>query len=135
MARLTGLPAAAAILGLTAASASAQASAQALGGAKTTLPAPVTQQARLIAGAIQGVVVDDGGKPLAGAMVSALGVTTAMTTTDTRGQFVIQPLPSGQYVLRVNRAGSSRRAAKASVSARAPPPSSRSSSAGPRTPR
>jgi len=94
MARLTGLGAAAAILGLTAVSASAQ-----------VLPKPVQQQARLMLGSIQGVVVDDGGGPLAGAMVSALGVTSAMTTTDARGRFVIQPLPSGQYVLRVNHTG------------------------------
>jgi hypothetical protein len=28
-----------------------------------------------------------------------------MTTTDARGRFILQPLPSGQYVLRVNHAG------------------------------
>src|SRR5215510_9016539 len=94
MARLTGLTAAAAILGLTAASASAQ-----------VLPKPIQQQARLMLGSIQGVVVDDRGGPLAGAMVSALGVTPAMTTTDARGRFLLQPLASGQYVLRVNHAG------------------------------
>jgi hypothetical protein len=94
MVRLTGLVAAAAILGLTAASASAQNGFT-----------PVQQQARLVLGSIQGVVVDDRGGPLAGAMVSALGVTPAMTTTDARGRFVIQPLASGQYVLRVNHAG------------------------------
>jgi TonB dependent receptor-like, beta-barrel/Carboxypeptidase regulatory-like domain len=94
MARLTGLAAAAAILGLTATSASAQ-------GPFT----PVRQQAHLMLGSIQGVVVDDRGGPLAGAMVSALGVTSAMTTTDMRGRFVLQPLASGQYVLRINHAG------------------------------
>ena len=94
MARLTGFVAAAAILGLTASSVSAQG-----------LPKPVRQQASLLLGSIQGVVVDDRGGPLAGAMVSALGVTSGMATTDTRGRFVIQPLPSGQYVLRVNHAG------------------------------
>src|SRR5262245_12392123 len=94
MARLGGLAAAAAILGLTAASASAQSAFT-----------PVQQQAHVMLGSIQGLVVDDRGGPLAGAMVSALGVTSAMTTTDTRGRFVIEPLPSGQYVLRVNHAG------------------------------
>jgi hypothetical protein len=94
MARLTGLVAAAAILGLTAASASAQ-----------VLASPVPQQAHLMLGGIQGVVVDDHGGPVAGAMVSALGVTPAMTTSDARGRFVIQPLASGQYVLRVNHTG------------------------------
>src|SRR4051812_26608269 len=94
MARLTELAAAAAILGLTAGPGFAQ------------LPLkPIPQQARLMLGGIQGVVVDDRGGPLAGAMVSALGLTSAMATTDTRGRFVIQPLPSGQYVLRVNHTG------------------------------
>jgi hypothetical protein len=94
MARLTGFLAAAAILGLTTGSASAQ-----------LLDRPVRQQAALMLGGIQGVVVDDRGGPLGGAMVSALGITSAMATTDARGRFVIQPLPSGQYVLRVNHAG------------------------------
>jgi hypothetical protein len=100
-ARLTGLLTAAAIVGLTSVSASAQ-----------TKPAkplftPILQgqQARLALGSIQGVVSDDRGGPLAGAMVSALGVTTAMATTDARGRFVIQPLPSGEYILRVHLPG------------------------------
>ena len=100
-ARLTGLITAAAIVGLTAVSVSAQ-----------TKPAkplftPVLQgqQARLTLGSIQGIVSDERGGPLAGAMVSALGVTTAMATTDARGRFLIQPLPSGQYILRVHLPG------------------------------
>jgi hypothetical protein len=100
MARLTGFLAAAAILGLTAASTSAQTRP-----APRPQPEPVRQQAELVLGGIQGIVVDDHAAPLAGAMVSALGVTAAMTTTDARGRFVIQPLPSGQYVLRVNHTG------------------------------
>src|SRR4051812_50123227 len=92
MARLTGLAtAAAAILGLTAGSASAQ-----------VLSTPVRQQASLMLGGIHGVVVDDRGGPLPGAMVSALGITSAMATTDSGGRVEIQPLPSGQDVLRVN---------------------------------
>ena len=100
-ARLTGLITAAAIVGLTAVSVSAQ-----------TRPAkplftPILQgqQARLTLGSIQGIVSDERGGPLAGAMVSALGVTTAMATTDARGRFLIQPLPSGQYILRVHLPG------------------------------
>src|SRR5262245_35897729 len=94
MARLTGFVAAAAILGLTAASASAQAPFK-----------PVQQQAHLMLGSIQGVVVDDRGGPLPGAMVSAFGITSVVTHTDNRGRFVLQPLPSGQYVLRVIHSG------------------------------
>lgn len=101
MARLTGLFAAAAIVGVTAGPASAQ----------TRIPdKPVRaivqgQQARLTLGSIQGVVTDDRGGPLAGAMVSALGAATLMATTDARGRFLIQPLPSGEYQLRVHLPG------------------------------
>jgi hypothetical protein len=102
MARLTGLIAVAAIVGLTVGSASAQ--------TPSAVPArftPVlqTQQVRLNLGSIQGLVSDDRGGPLAGAIVSALGVTTAMATTDARGRFVIQPLAAGDYVLRVHLSG------------------------------
>jgi hypothetical protein len=63
------------------------------------------QQARLLLGSIEGVVTDDRGGPLSGAMVSALGAATLMATTDARGRFVIQPLPSGEYQLRVHLPG------------------------------
>ncbi len=107
MARLTGLIASAAIVGLTAVSASAQ-------GMLGSVPpgaAEQTQQARLTLGSIHGIVIDERGGPLAGAMVSALGAATLMATTDARGRFVIQPLPPGEYQLRVHLPGfvSSRR--------------------------
>src|SRR5919109_995925 len=66
---------------------------------------PVTQTARLLLGSIQGTVSDERGGPLVGAMVSALGVTTAMAVTDSRGRFAIDALPAGEYVLRVHLAG------------------------------
>lgn len=103
MARLTGLLAAsAAILGSTVSSVSAQAP-----GARPAVWTPVlqTQQARLSLGTIQGLVSDESGGPLAGALVSALGATSAMATTDARGRFVIRPLAAGDYVLRVHLAG------------------------------
>ncbi|HET7697126.1 MAG TPA: TonB-dependent receptor [Vicinamibacterales bacterium] len=101
MARLTGLFAAAAIVGATVGPAHAQSRIPA-----TPLRASVQgQQARLMLGSIQGTVIDDRGGPVAGAMVSALGAATLMATTDARGRFVIQPLPSGEYQLRVHRAG------------------------------
>ena len=106
MGRLTGLVASAAIVGLTAVSASAQ----------VLKPGPLqasrpSQQARLNLGSIQGMVIDEKGAPLPGAMVSALGAAMLMATTDSRGRFLIQPLPSGEYQLRVHLAGfvSSRR--------------------------
>jgi len=67
--------------------------------------------ARLTLGSIEGTVSDERGGPLAGAMVSALGATTALAITDTRGRFSINALPPGDYMLRVHMTGfvSSRR--------------------------
>ena len=65
----------------------------------------VQQTARLSLGSIRGTVSDDRGGPLSGAMVSALGVTTAMAVTDARGRFAIDALPAGEYVVRVHLAG------------------------------
>lgn len=106
MGRLTGLIASAAIVGLTAGSVSAQA----LKPVRSEAFGP-GQQAHLNLGSIQGVVIDEKGAPLPGAMVSALGAAMLMATTDSRGRFLIQPLPSGEYQLRVHLAGfvSSRR--------------------------
>ena len=96
MARLSGLLAVAGLVALTAVPASAQfRPPQVLQG----------QQVRVALGSIQGTVTDDHGGPLAGAMVSALGATQAMATTDAHGRFLIQPLPSGDYVLRIRLAG------------------------------
>ena len=61
--------------------------------------------ARVAPGAIQGVVLDDRGTPLDGAMVSALGLTTAFAVTDGRGRFSLAALPPGSYVLRAHRGG------------------------------
>ena len=102
MARLTGLLAAAAIVGLTGTSVSAQTT-----GARPALFTPVLQAqlARLSLGSIHGIVSDERGGPLAGALVSALGLTPSMATTDARGRFVIQPLAAGDYALRVRLQG------------------------------
>jgi hypothetical protein len=56
-------------------------------------------------GGIDGVVLDDRGAPLRGAMVSALGLTTAFAVTDTRGRFALASLPPGSYVLRAHLGG------------------------------
>ncbi|MEO6239330.1 MAG: carboxypeptidase-like regulatory domain-containing protein, partial [Vicinamibacterales bacterium] len=100
MARLTGFLAAAAIVGSTATSVSAQTPA-----VRTVVFTPVAQQARVSSGSIQGVVSDERGGPLAGAIVSVLGLTPAMATTDSRGRFAIQQLAPGSYALRVHLAG------------------------------
>jgi hypothetical protein len=104
MTRLTGLLAAAAV-GLTAGSVSAQTNPAQTTPRPVFTPALQLQQARVSFGSIQGIVIDDRGGPLAGAMVSALGPLPAMATTDARGRFVIQALPSGEYVLRVHLPG------------------------------
>jgi len=59
----------------------------------------------VLSGAIKGVVSDDLGGPLAGAMVSALGTTMAMTVTDINGHFSIDKLPAGDYTLRAHLPG------------------------------
>lgn len=102
MTRLTGSFAAAAIVGLTVVPVSAQSPG---GRPGSFTPLLQGQQARLSFGSIQGLVSDERGGPLPGAIVSALGATTAMATTDARGRFVIQPLAAGEYVLRVHLAG------------------------------
>jgi hypothetical protein len=61
--------------------------------------------ARVSPGGIQGVVLDDRGAPLRGAMVSALGLTTAFAVTDARGRFALAALPPGPYVLRAHLGG------------------------------
>ncbi len=63
------------------------------------------EAARLALGSIQGIVSDERGGPLSGAMVSALGVTTAIAVTDGRGRFAIEPLPPGDYIVRVHLPG------------------------------
>lgn len=65
----------------------------------------VTEIARAGGAAIEGVVRDDRGLPLAGAVVSALGVTTALAVTDKRGTFDIRELPSGTYFVRAHLTG------------------------------
>jgi hypothetical protein len=77
--------------------------------AQTKLPpglrAPDKLQARAASGTINGIVLDEGGGALPGAMVSALGVTLASTVTDQRGQFTLTQLPAGDYLLRAHMIG------------------------------
>ncbi|MCA1562439.1 MAG: carboxypeptidase-like regulatory domain-containing protein [Acidobacteria bacterium] len=63
------------------------------------------QTARAVRGAISGTVHDERGGPLHGAMVTALGATMAMTISDEKGQFSIDALPVGEYILRANLTG------------------------------
>ncbi len=64
------------------------------------------QSVRASRGSITGVVSDDSGGPIAGAMVSALGTAMmAKATTDASGWFSIDALPVGEYTLQAHRTG------------------------------
>ena len=54
---------------------------------------------------LQGVVRDDRGQPVAGAVVSALGTTAASVVSDASGRFAFRNLPEGPYLVRVHRQG------------------------------
>src|SRR3954462_14945953 len=66
---------------------------------------PVTTLAAVETGLIEGKVTDELGKPLDGAVISALGGTTAFAVTDKTGQYSLKQLPPGPYLLRVHLAG------------------------------
>ncbi len=66
---------------------------------------PVTHLASLAAGSIAGTVQDERGAPIPGAMVSALGSSTAFAVTDRGGRFELRTLSPGPYLLRAHLAG------------------------------
>ena len=61
--------------------------------------------ARAGLGSIRGLVLDTEGRPLVGAMVSALGSTVAFVLTGRDGRFLFDALPSGAYAVRVHLDG------------------------------
>jgi hypothetical protein len=71
----------------------------------SALQAAPKLQARALSGTITGTVMDESGAALPGAMVSVLGVTLASTVTDERGQFSLDQLPLGDYLLRAHMLG------------------------------
>jgi hypothetical protein len=66
---------------------------------------PVAGLVSYAPGAVHGIVLDDTGAPVEGAMVSALGARSAFTVSDRDGRFEFPGLAPGSYVLRVHRAG------------------------------
>jgi hypothetical protein len=84
---------------------------------------PETQTVRLLRGNITGTVSDERGGALAGATVSAVGRTWASAVTDVRGQFFLESLPPGDYVVQAHLsgfAGSRRETVRVSAGANAP---------------
>ena len=65
----------------------------------------VTHLASLAPGAIQGTVQDEKGAPVVGAMVSALGTSSAFAVTDRGGRFELRTLSPGPYLLRAHLTG------------------------------
>lgn len=65
----------------------------------------VTHVASVATGAIQGTVQDERGAPVVGAMISALGATTAVAVSDRSGRFEMRTLTPGAYLLRAHLAG------------------------------
>jgi outer membrane receptor protein involved in Fe transport len=73
--------------------------------AQTLKLEPVTRIAATDTGLIEGKVTDELGKPLDGAVISALGGTTAFAVSDKTGAFSLKQLPPGPYLVRVHMAG------------------------------
>jgi hypothetical protein len=66
---------------------------------------PVSRIAAVAPGSIQGIVRDEKGLPVSGAVISALGVTTAVAVTDRGGRFELRTLSPGPYLIRAHLAG------------------------------
>jgi hypothetical protein len=66
---------------------------------------PVTKVASLASGSIGGVVKDENGAPIPGAIVSALGGKTAAAVTDRAGRFELRTLSPGPYLVRAHVSG------------------------------
>src|SRR5258706_6652824 len=70
-----------------------------------SVPPVVTRVAALASGSIGGVVQDERGTPIPGAMVSALGARTAIAVTDRAGRFELRPLSPGPYLISAHVTG------------------------------
>src|SRR5258706_11948318 len=73
-------------------------------------------------GSIEGRVLDDRQSPVAGAMVSVVGRTTAAATTDRDGRYALKDLPYGPYVLSVHSRGYWQSPRRNAAAPRPPPP-------------
>ena len=66
---------------------------------------PVSLRTDLSPGEIHGTIQDDQGKPLIGAVVSALGETNAFALSDREGRYTFRNLPPGAYLVRAHLEG------------------------------
>jgi hypothetical protein len=73
--------------------------------AQTSTPRDDARLASLGSGSIEGIVRDERGAPVAGAMVSAIGASTAFALTDTVGRFELRTLSPGPYLVRAHLSG------------------------------
>jgi hypothetical protein len=103
MKRLRRIVAVAAVVGL--AGAGSPARAQSVAPLTGLSNRPVATTAATPHGSIQGIVSDERGLPLPGAMVSAFGTTIAYAVSDTAGHFELKALPPGAYIVRAHLEG------------------------------
>jgi hypothetical protein len=66
---------------------------------------PVAHMASMAPGSILGVVSDERGAPVSGAVISALGATTAVAVSDRAGRFELRTLNPGPYLVRAHLSG------------------------------
>src|SRR5437773_2709405 len=66
---------------------------------------PVARVAAIAAGSIEGVVQDETGAPVKGALVSAVGATPKIAVTDRSGRFELRTLSPGPYLVRAHLSG------------------------------
>jgi hypothetical protein len=73
----------------------------------TARPQPQLVSRRTVTSAVElsGVVADQNGHPLAGAVVSAIGSDSAFAVSDRDGRFTFRTLPQGPYVVRAHLQG------------------------------
>jgi hypothetical protein len=68
-------------------------------------PSPVARPVSSAPGSISGVVQDEHGLPVANVVVSALGATTTVATTDVNGRYEFGTLTPGPYLVRAHVSG------------------------------
>ncbi|MCX6537600.1 MAG: TonB-dependent receptor [Acidobacteria bacterium] len=99
MTRVSTFVVVAAVAGFVVASVPASAQSVSIRSPQSVVARAATQ------GDIQGLVVDTKGRPLAGAMVSALGSTVVFALTGKDGRFRFGALPTGAYTVRIHLDG------------------------------